>query len=88
MGHGYHGSKLGHEYQDGKTKVTDREYHVQKFAWWPVRGTFTKKRIWLTQYHVVHILYDDTGRPPLKGWSWDLIYTKNEYLMMLLRWGK
>jgi hypothetical protein len=39
----------------------------------------------LTKYYIVHILYDDTGRPPIKGWSWPLIYTKNEYLMMLLK---
>jgi len=39
----------------------------------------------LTKYYIVHILYDDTGRPPLKGWSWPLTYTRNEYLIMLLK---
>ena len=57
----------------------------EKFAWWPTRSTFNKKRIWLTKYYIVHILYDDTGRPPLKGWSWPLTYTRNEYLIMLLK---
>ena len=74
MGHGYYGSKLN-----------DQERHEEKFAWWPLRSTFSHKRIWLTKYHIVHILYDQNGRPPMKGWSWPLIYTKNEYLMYLLK---
>jgi len=74
MGHGYYGSRL-----------KDQEQHEEKFAWFPIRSSFSKKRIWLTKYYVVHILYDDTGRPPIKGWSWSLIYTKNEYLLMLLK---
>ena len=74
MGHGYYGSKLN-----------DQEKHEEKFAWWPVRSTFSKRRIWLTKYHVIHILYDQNGRPPIKGWSWPLTYTKNEYLVMLLK---
>ncbi len=61
------------------------EFHEEKFAWWPVRSTFNKKIIWLSKYYIVHILYDDTGRPPLKSPSWPLTYTKNEYLLMLLR---
>ena len=74
MGHGFYGSNLN-----------DQEKHEEKFAWWPVRSTFSKKRIWLTKYHLVHILYDQNGRPPIKGWSWPLIYSKNEYLVMLLK---
>jgi hypothetical protein len=74
MGHGYYGNKL-----------PDQERHEQRFAWWPVRSTFNKSRIWLTKYHIVHVLYDDTGRPPIKGFSWPLIYTKNEYLLLLLK---
>ena len=30
-------------------------------------------------------LFDAMGRPPIKEKSWKLIYTENEYLMMLLR---
>jgi hypothetical protein len=74
MGHGYYGSKLN-----------DQERHEEKFAWWPVRSSFSKKRIWLQKYDIIHILYDQTGRPPIKGRSWQLIYTKNEYLVMLLK---
>jgi|TARA_B110000046_G_scaffold157235_1_gene168467 hypothetical protein len=80
---------MGHSYYGGSFKSMlgspDQEVHEEKFAWWPVRSTFNKKRIWLTKYHIVHILYDDTGRPPIKGFSWPLLYTKNEYLMMLLK---
>ena len=74
MGHGYYGSKLN-----------DQEKHEEKFAWWPVRSTFSKRRIWLTKYHVIHILYDQNGRPPIHRLSWDYIYTKNEYLLELLK---
>jgi hypothetical protein len=75
MGHGYYGSRL-----------KDQERHEERFAWWPTRSSFNKKRIWLTKYHIIHILYDDTGRPPIKGSSWQLIYTKNEYLVVLLKY--
>ena len=74
MGHGYYGNKL-----------PDQERHEQRFAWWPTRSSFNKKRIWLKTYHIVHVLYDRNGRPPIKGWSWQFVYTKNEYLMMLLK---
>jgi len=74
FGHGYYGSKL-----------EDQERHEEKFAWWPVRSTFSRKFVWLTKYHIVHILYDRNGRPPIKGMSWKLTYTKNEYLMYLLK---
>jgi hypothetical protein len=73
MGHGYYGSRL-----------KDQERHEERFAWWPTRSTFNKKRIWLTKYHIVHILYDDPAMP-IKGRSRPLIYTKNEYLIMLLK---
>ena len=57
----------------------------EKFAWWPVRSSFSKKRIWLTKYVLVSVYYDDMGKPPIKGRSWDLIYTKNEYLIYMLK---
>lgn len=55
------------------------------YAWWPVRSSYSKKRIWLKKYHKGEIFYDAMGRPPIKERSWKLIYTQNEYLMMLLR---
>ena len=68
MGHGYYG-----------TWLNDREHHEERFAWWPVRSSFGKKCIWLTKYHIVHVLYDENGRPPIKGPHWKRIYAPEEY---------
>ena len=57
----------------------------ERYAWWPVRSSWSKKRIWLKKYHVGEIFYDAMGRPPIKEKSWKLIYTENEYLMYLLK---
>ena len=57
----------------------------ERFAFWPVRSSYSKKLIWWKKYHVGEIFYDAMGRPPIKERSWKLVYTKNEYLMMLLR---
>lgn len=57
----------------------------EKFAWFPVRSSFSKKTIWLKKYVLLEILFDDMGRPPIKGRSWDLIYTQNEYLLYLIK---
>ena len=59
----------------------------EKFAWWPVRSG-SQKRIWLEKYYIQHTYYDNLGKPPIRGRSWTLIYTKNEYLMMLLKDGR
>ncbi len=59
----------------------------ERYAWWPVRSTFSKKFLWLDTYHVGEIFYDAMGRPPIHSSSWKLIYSKNEYLMYLLRRG-
>ena len=57
----------------------------EHYAWWPVRSSFSKKRIWFKKYHIGEIFYDAMGRPPIKEKSWKLIYTENEYLMYLLK---
>ena len=57
----------------------------ERFALWPIRSSFSKKLIWLRKYILLEITYDDMGRPPIKGRSWNLVYTKNEYLMYLLK---
>ena len=57
----------------------------EHYAWWPVRSSWSKKRIWFRKYWVGNIYYDAMGRPPIKETSWKLIYTENEYLLMLLR---
>ena len=57
----------------------------EKFAWLPVRSSFSKKLIWFKKYTVINIFYDDMGRPPIKERSWKLIYTQNEYMLYLLK---
>ena len=73
MGHGYYGSKLN-----------DQEHHEEKFAWWPTRSG-SHKLMWLTPYYVQHTYYDDLGKPPIKGRSWEYIYTRNEHLIEQLK---
>lgn len=62
-----------------------KERITEKFAWWPVRSTWSKKLIWLKRYVEVECFYDESGRPPIHGYSWKWIYTEDEYLLMLLR---
>lgn len=57
----------------------------EKFAWWPVRTSFSKKILWFKKYVELEIYYDDMGKPPVKGRSWKLIYTPNEYLIYQLQ---
>lgn len=61
------------------------EHAHEKFAWFPVKSSFSKKWIWFKKYILLEILFDDMGRPPIKGRSWDLIYTQNEYLLYLIK---
>ena len=57
----------------------------QRFAVWPVRSSFSQKLIWLQPYIRLEIYYDTAGRPPIKGQSWSLIYTRGEYAAYLLK---
>jgi hypothetical protein len=67
-----------------QTVEVDIEW-TEQFAWWPVRSSWSKKRIWMKRYHCGEIFYDAMGRPPIKDRSWKLIYSENEYLMYLLK---
>jgi len=58
---------------------------VEKFAWLPTRSSWSKKRIWLKTYWHGSRYYDSMGRPPIKFSEWTLIYTDQEYVLMLLR---
>ena len=60
------------------------EQAVERFAWLPVRSSFSKQRIWLSRYVELHIYFDDQGKPPIKGRSWNLIYTQQEYFLKKL----
>jgi hypothetical protein len=57
----------------------------ERYAYWPTRSSWSNKRIWLEKYWEGDIYHDTMGRPPIKANSWKLIYTQNEYLLMLLR---
>jgi len=73
MGHGYYGQRLA-----------DQERAEEKKAWW-FKRTSSGKRIWPGQkYVLIKRFYDENGRPPIKGLSWDRILTPNEYLVYQL----
>ena len=55
------------------------ERAVERFAWLPVRSSFSKQLIWLSRYIELHIYFDEQGQPPRKGRSWQLIYTPSVY---------
>ncbi len=74
MGHGYYGKGL-----------TDQQHrYVKKFAWWPVQSN-SNKQIWLSDYYVRYTFYDNNGKPPIKDYSWQYVFTKNEYLVVQLK---
>ena len=73
MGHGYYGKGL-----------SDQHRYIKKFAWFPVWAG-SSKRIWLQDYYIRHTFYDDNGKPPIKTYSWKYTYTKNEYLVEMLK---
>jgi hypothetical protein len=73
MGYGYYGRAFA-----------DQHKFERKFAWMPV-VTGSKKRVWLTHYYIRYTFYDNNGKPPIHGLTWDYVYTKNEYLLELLR---
>lgn len=62
-----------------------QEEAFERFAWLPVRSSFSKKRIWLKKYVELRIYYDSMGRPPIMGPSWNLIFTESEYTLHLLK---
>jgi hypothetical protein len=66
-------------------KPDSSEKTTEKFAWWPVRSSFSKKLIWLKKYVEVFVYYDNEFSHPIRSNTWKLIYTKNEYLLYLLR---
>jgi len=43
------------------------------------------KRIWFRHYYIRHTFYDMNGRPPIKGHSWECIFTRNEYLLIQIK---
>ncbi len=50
---------------------------AERFAWWPVRSSWSHKVIWLKKYHVFNFNYKNVISSTGK-----IIYTKNEFLLM------
>ena len=61
------------------------EEAVERFAFFPVRSTFSEKLIWFKKYVELRIYYDSGGKPPINKDCWNLIYTKAEYTYYCLR---
>lgn len=56
----------------------------ERYAWWPVRSTWSKKRIFLAKYWHGQIHYNIMGGPPFTKSNWVIILTENQYLLKLL----
>lgn len=50
-------------------------------TWWWKRTSSGKLLHPGDKYVLVKQFFDDMGRPPIKGLSWDRIYTVNEFLV-------
>jgi hypothetical protein len=59
--------------------ILDERWY-EKYAWLPVRSTWSKKLIWLNMYHAYEYQYMKKD----KIFKNRFIYTKNEYIMMIL----
>lgn len=77
--------------QEARMKVLPGEFRLykepkyeKKFAYLPIRSTIGNYKIWLTEYYVKHTFYDQLGRPPIKGLSWKLVMTKEQYFIFKL----
>jgi len=66
-------------------KSDPEEKITEKFAWWPVRSTWSKKYIWLKTYTEMEIYHDSEMSSPIRSNTFKFVYTKNEYLLYLLR---
>jgi hypothetical protein len=47
------------------------ERAVERFAWLPVRSSFSKQLIWFSRYIELQIYFDNQGKPPVTGRSWN-----------------
>jgi len=62
-----------------------KETVTEKFAWWPVQSTWSKKRIWLKKYIQMDVYHDSEMSNPIRSNTFKFVYSKNEYLLYLLR---
>ena len=71
---------MGANWQSDKVETV-----YYKFAWWPTKSSFSRRRIWLQKYVVVEIYQDNEMSHPIRSNTWHLTYTKKEYLLHLIR---
>ena len=57
----------------------------KNFAWLPTRSVWSGRLIWLKHYWLGESYIGAMGRPPIKDRSFKLLYTEDEYILMLLR---
>jgi hypothetical protein len=57
----------------------------ERFAWWPVKSTWSKKLIWLAKYIQMEVYHDSEMSNPIRSNTFTFVYSKNEYLLYLLR---
>lgn len=71
---------MGANWQQDPKEVT-----LQKFAWFPIRSSFSRKLIWLKNYVEKQIYHDSEMSNPIRSNTFNLVYTQNEHLLYLLR---
>ncbi len=71
---------MGANWQQDPKEVT-----LEKFAWFPVRSSFSRRLIWLKRYIEKEIYHDSEMSNPIRSNTFNLVYTQNEHLLYLLR---
>ncbi len=71
---------MGANWQQDPKEVT-----LEKFAWFPVRSSFSRRLIWLKRYIEKQIYHDSEMSNPIRSNTFNLVYTQNEHLLYLLR---
>ncbi len=61
-----------------------RQSIAKKYAWLPVK-TNSNKWVWFEEYYKIETYYDENGKPPIKSLTWDIVLTKNEYLIWCIK---
>jgi hypothetical protein len=71
------GANMG--YQPGPRQTISKKY-----AWLPVK-TNSNRWVWFKEYYKIYTYYDENGKPPIRTLFWDLVLTKNEYLVWCIK---
>jgi len=66
-------------------RADPKETIQERFAWLPVKSTWSNKRIWLRKYIQMDVYHDSEMSHPIRSNTFTFVYSKNEYLLYLLR---